>query len=54
MAFEKEKNDFLNKIDKSKKKKIGKKISKLVDYINSLNNHYTSSSCSGRILLIEE
>ena len=54
MNFKKEKNDFLRKIDKSKKRKIDKKIEKIVAYINSLQNYYTSSSCSGRIVLIEK
>ena len=52
MDFEKEKKGCLSKIDKSKKGSIDNKIKKLVDYINSLPNYYTTSSCSGRILLI--
>lgn len=52
MNFEKEKKDCLNKIDRSKKGSIDKKIKQLVDLINSLKNYYTTSSCSGRILLI--
>ncbi len=53
MNFEKEKKDCLNKIDKSKKGSIDKKIKELVDLINSLKDYYTTSSCSGRILLIK-
>ncbi len=52
MNFEKEKKDCLGKIDKSKKGSIDKKIKKLVDLINLLKDYYTTSSCSGRILLI--
>jgi len=52
MAFQKEKNDFLRKKDKSKKGSIDIKIKKLVDRINSLEGFYTTSSCSGRILLL--
>ena len=52
MNFEKEKKDCLGKIDKSKKGSIDKKIKNLVELINSLKNYYTTSSCSGRILLI--
>jgi len=52
MTFEKEKNDFLRKKDKSRKGSIDVKIKKLVDKINSLEDFYTTSSCSGRILLL--
>ena len=54
MDFGKEKKEFLNKKDKSRKKKIDIKIKKLVDRINSLDDFYTTSSCSGRILLIAQ
>ncbi len=53
MNFEKEKKGCLNKIDRSKKGSIDKKIKELVDLINSLKDYYTTSSCSGRILLIK-
>ena len=53
MNFEKEKKGCLNKIDKSKKGSIDKKIKNLVELINSLKDYYTTSSCSGRILLIK-
>ncbi len=53
MKFEKEKKDCLSKIDKSKKGSIDKKIKKLVELINLLKDYYTTSSCSGRILLIK-
>jgi len=52
MNFEKEKNDFLTKKDKSRKGYIDNKIKKLVNKINSLNDFYTTSSCSGRVLII--
>ncbi|MCH8003106.1 MAG: hypothetical protein IH934_00605 [Nanoarchaeota archaeon] len=52
MTFKKEKNDFLNKKDKSRKGNIDIKIKKLVNKINSLNEFYTTSSCSGRVLLL--
>ena len=51
MDFDKEKKEFLGKRDKSRKGSVDKKIKKLVDKINSLDNFYTTSSCSGRILL---
>jgi tRNA wybutosine-synthesizing protein 3 len=52
MDFEKEKKDFLTKKDKSKKGCIDSKIKKLVKRINSFEDCYTTSSCSGRILLL--
>jgi len=52
MNFIKEKKEFLAKKDKSKKGSIDNKIKKLVNKINSLDDFYTTSSCSGRILLL--
>ncbi len=49
--FQKQKKDFLAKQDKSKKGSIDKKIKALVETINSLPAYYTTSSCSGRIVL---
>lgn len=54
MNFDKEKKDCLSKIDKSKKGSVDKEIKQLVDLINSLKDYYTTSSCSGRILLIKK
>src|SRR3989338_14384 len=51
--FLKEKSDFLNKKDKSKKGSIDKDIIKLVNEINLKNDYYTTSSCAGRIVLLE-
>jgi len=51
MNFDKEKNEFLAKKDKSRKGSIDIKIKKLVNKINSFNDFYTTSSCSGRVLL---
>jgi len=52
--FDNEKKNCLNKKDKSIKKTIDKDIEPLIDLINSLDDYYTTSSCSGRILLIEK
>ena len=52
-SFQKEKSDFLNKKDKSKKGSIDKGIKELVNLINSKNDYYTTSSCAGRIVLLE-
>ena len=54
MSFEKDKQNTLSKLDKSKKKAIDSDIKPLIDLINSLPNYFTTSSCSGRILLIEK
>src|SRR3989338_3650981 len=51
--FQKEKSDFLNKTDKSKKGSIDKDVIPLIEEINSKNDYYTTSSCAGRIILLE-
>jgi len=52
-GFSKEKSDFLNKKDKSKKGSMDKGVIPLIKEINSKNNYYTTSSCAGRIVLLE-
>ncbi|MBW2975642.1 hypothetical protein KY366_08030 [Candidatus Woesearchaeota archaeon] len=52
--FDKQKKDCLAKKDKSRKKSIDRDIKQLIDLINSMEDYYTTSSCSGRILLIEK
>jgi len=54
MTFEKHKKDFLTKKDKSKKGSVDKNVKKLVNLINSKRNYYTTSSCSGRVVLIKK
>jgi tRNA wybutosine-synthesizing protein 3 len=54
MLFDQQKKDCLNRIDKSIKKSIDKEIKSLVNLLNSLKDYYTTSSCSGRILLINK
>ncbi len=51
-VFTQRKRDILSKIDKSSKNSWDKKIAKLCEKVNLLKNSYTSSSCSGRIVLI--
>lgn len=51
--FNKEKSDFLNKKDKSKKGSIDIDIISLVNEINSKEDYYSTSSCAGRIVLLE-
>jgi len=53
--FDKGKILCLNKLykpDKSRKGDVDKPIIPLIDYINKLDNYYTTSSCSGRIMLL--
>ena len=51
-SFLHSKKVFLSKLDKSKKGSIDKKIKGLCKKINRLNNYYTTSSCSGRVVII--
>ena len=51
MTFEEDKKRTLAKTDKSKKGGIDEKILPLCDLINGSGNYYTTSSCSGRIVL---
>ena len=53
MVFEQQKKTVLSKLDKSKKGSIDKGILKLVNTINKNSNYYTTSTCSGRIILLE-
>jgi tRNA wybutosine-synthesizing protein 3 len=53
MTFELDKKNILGKIDKSQKGAIDKDIQELIDLINSKEDYYTTSSCSGRIVVIE-
>ena len=52
--FQKQKKDCLSRKDKSNKAGIDKDIKPLIDLLNSSSDYYTTSSCSGRILLIEK
>jgi len=51
-SFKQRKQDVLAKIDKSSKGNWDEPIQKLCDKINKYENYYTTSSCSGRILLM--
>lgn len=50
--FLQRKKSILFKLDKSSKKEWDVKIVSLCEKINSLENYYTTSSCSGRVVLI--
>lgn len=51
MTFQNEKKTFLSKLDKSKKGEIDERIIPLIKLINSKDEYYTTSSCSGRVYL---
>ena len=53
-SFERRKGNQLSKIDKSDKGNWDKPMQKLMDKINKSSKYYTTSSCSGRIVLIKE
>ncbi len=50
--FLQRKQDVLSKLDKSSKEKWDKKIFRLCEKINNSSNYYTTSSCSGRIVIM--
>jgi len=50
--FDQRKKDVLKKNDKSFKKSWDKQILKLCQKINSLKTYYTTSSCSGRVVIM--
>lgn len=52
--FQKDKEIQLSRDDFSKKGSVDKKIIFLIDKINSKSEYYTTSSCSGRIMLMAD
>lgn len=52
--FQQDKQIQLSRDDFSKKGSVDKKIINLIDKINSKSEYYTTSSCSGRIMLIAD
>lgn len=52
--FKKSKSECLNKEDMSRKGSIDDKIREIVDIINCNQYYFTTSTCSGRISLIEK
>ena len=51
MTFPNEKKMYLSKQDKSRKGDIDQKVIPVLETINSKDNYYTTSSCSGRVYL---
>ena len=52
--FSSEKARVLGKVDLSRKGSVDEPIAELVSYINSLSDFYTTSSCSGRLAVVQE
>lgn len=55
MNFDEEKDVALKNMlfnDKSNKGSVDKPIKELIDKLNSFNDYYTTSSCSGRIIIL--
>jgi len=52
-TFQQWKNQCLNKCDFSKKGSVDEDISHIVSFINSHDRYFTTSSCSGRIILFD-
>ena len=52
--FDREKREFLDKTDLSKKGSIDTPIVDLINLINSSDNYYTTSSCSGRAIIVTQ
>src|SRR3989338_2565012 len=53
MSFDQQKRDNLKRLDKSIKKSIDERIRGIVEFLNSLPAYFTTSSCSGRVMLLE-
>ena len=51
--FQSKKKGALSRADHSKRGKLDERIAPAVDYINSITDLYTTSSCSGRIVLLK-
>ncbi len=52
-VFLRDKENFLKKPDKSRKKSLDEKIVGLIMEINKIPYYYTTSSCSGRIMVFQ-
>jgi len=54
MGFDEDKKRILAKKDKSKKRSWDLRIKDLCENINCLDDYYTTSSCSGRIVIVKD
>jgi tRNA wybutosine-synthesizing protein 3 len=53
-SFDQRKKDILSKNDKSSRGVWDERILKVCNEINSLKDYYTTSSCSGRIMVLKD
>ncbi|KAM9322669.1 tRNA wybutosine-synthesizing protein 3 homolog [Pholidichthys leucotaenia] len=53
-SFSQWKKQRLNRLDQSKKRSVDRDIEEVVALLNSCEDFFTCSSCSGRIILIDE
>ena len=53
-CFYKEKEKFKTKLDLSRKGSVDEPIRKLIEFLNSHSDYYSTSSCSGRIILLSK
>ena len=52
--FNQRKKDILSKLDKSSKGDWDERIRGVCEKLNSMNNYYSTSSCSGRIIIMKD
>ena len=52
-TFSQWKKQCLNKLDVSKKGSVDEDIAHVVSLLNSCEEYFTTSSCSGRVILID-
>ena len=53
-VFNRQKENALSSVDLSRKGSIDSHIVDLVEYINTSMEYFTTSSCSGRIIIFEQ
>ena len=51
--FDRQKQTSLSAVDLSRKGSIDAPIEELIQFINSQRNYFTTSSCSGRIIVVD-
>lgn len=53
-VFEKQKAQALNGVDLSRKGSVDVPIQPLIEFLNSDSDYFTTSSCSGRIIVFDD
>ncbi len=55
MRFEKQKNNAMKRLNAAlREKEVDKELIPMIEYVNSLNDYYTTSGCAGRISLLHD